>query len=49
MLAGGAAMDRDEAAQALGGNLCRCGCYSRILDAIDLAAQNNASRSSKEL
>jgi aerobic-type carbon monoxide dehydrogenase small subunit (CoxS/CutS family) len=49
MLADGAAMDRDEAAEALGGNLCRCGCYSRILDAVDLAAHQNASRSSKEL
>jgi aerobic-type carbon monoxide dehydrogenase small subunit (CoxS/CutS family) len=49
MLADGATLDRDEAAEALGGNLCRCGCYSRILDAVDLAAQQNASRSSKEL
>jgi aerobic-type carbon monoxide dehydrogenase small subunit (CoxS/CutS family) len=48
MLADGATLDRDEAAEALGGNLCRCGCYSRILDAVDLA-QQTASRSSKEL
>ena len=48
MLADGATMDRDEAAEALGGNLCRCGCYSRILDAVDLAAQQITSRSSKE-
>jgi aerobic-type carbon monoxide dehydrogenase small subunit (CoxS/CutS family) len=49
MLGDGAAMDRGEAAEALGGNLCRCGCYSRILDAVDLLAHQNASRSSKEL
>jgi aerobic-type carbon monoxide dehydrogenase small subunit (CoxS/CutS family) len=48
MLADGAAPDRDEMAEALGGNLCRCGCYSRILDAADLAAQQIPARSSKE-
>jgi aerobic-type carbon monoxide dehydrogenase small subunit (CoxS/CutS family) len=48
MLADDAGIDRDEAAEALGGNLCRCGCYSRILDAVDLAAQQITSRSSKE-
>ncbi|MDX6733573.1 MAG: aerobic carbon-monoxide dehydrogenase small subunit [Baekduia sp.] len=48
MLAADAGIDRDEAAEALGGNLCRCGCYSRILDAVDLAAQQITSRSSKE-
>ncbi|HMJ37685.1 MAG TPA: 2Fe-2S iron-sulfur cluster-binding protein [Baekduia sp.] len=48
MLADDAAIDRDEAAAALGGNLCRCGCYGRILDAVDLAAQQITSRSSKE-
>jgi aerobic-type carbon monoxide dehydrogenase small subunit (CoxS/CutS family) len=48
MLADDATVQRDEAAAALGGNLCRCGCYSRILDAVDLAAQHITSRSSKE-
>jgi aerobic-type carbon monoxide dehydrogenase small subunit (CoxS/CutS family) len=48
MLADDATVERDEAAAALGGNLCRCGCYSRILDAVDLAAQQITSRSSKE-
>ncbi|HEY6759932.1 MAG TPA: 2Fe-2S iron-sulfur cluster-binding protein [Baekduia sp.] len=48
LLAGGAAPDREEAAEALGGNLCRCGCYSRILDAVELAAHQDPSRSSKE-
>jgi aerobic-type carbon monoxide dehydrogenase small subunit (CoxS/CutS family) len=38
MLAEDAPLDRAEAAEALGGNLCRCGCYSRILDAWDMAA-----------
>ena len=31
--------DREQAAAAIGGNLCRCGCYSRILDATESAAQ----------
>jgi aerobic-type carbon monoxide dehydrogenase small subunit (CoxS/CutS family) len=30
---------RAKAARELGGNLCRCGCYSRILDAVELAAE----------
>ncbi|MDX6688119.1 MAG: aerobic carbon-monoxide dehydrogenase small subunit [Baekduia sp.] len=48
MLADDPGIDRDAAAEALGGNLCRCGCYSRILDAVDLAAQQIRSHSSKE-
>jgi aerobic-type carbon monoxide dehydrogenase small subunit (CoxS/CutS family) len=32
-------IDRDRAAEGLGGNLCRCGSYSRILDAVALAAE----------
>ena len=32
------AMTRAQLARALGGNLCRCGCYERILDAAELAA-----------
>ena len=28
---------RDEVAEALGGNLCRCGCYVKILDAVQEA------------
>jgi aerobic-type carbon monoxide dehydrogenase small subunit (CoxS/CutS family) len=32
-------IDRDRAAEGLGGNLCRCGSYSRILDAVQLAAE----------
>jgi aerobic-type carbon monoxide dehydrogenase small subunit (CoxS/CutS family) len=32
-------IDRDRAAEGLGGNLCRCGSYSRILDAVHLAAE----------
>ena len=30
---------RERAAHEVGGNLCRCGCYSRILDAVELAAE----------
>jgi aerobic-type carbon monoxide dehydrogenase small subunit (CoxS/CutS family) len=48
MLADDPGVNRAEAAEALGGNLCRCGCYSRILDAVDLAAQQMTSPSSKE-
>jgi aerobic-type carbon monoxide dehydrogenase small subunit (CoxS/CutS family) len=48
MLADGGAIDRDQAAEGLGGNLCRCGCYSRILDAVELAARPATSPPSKE-
>jgi aerobic-type carbon monoxide dehydrogenase small subunit (CoxS/CutS family) len=39
MLADDPRIDRDRAAEGLGGNLCRCGSYSRILDAVQLAAE----------
>jgi aerobic-type carbon monoxide dehydrogenase small subunit (CoxS/CutS family) len=39
MLADDPEIDRDRAAEGLGGNLCRCGSYSRILDAVQLAAE----------
>jgi aerobic-type carbon monoxide dehydrogenase small subunit (CoxS/CutS family) len=39
MLADDPQIDRDRAAEGLGGNLCRCGSYSRILDAVALAAE----------
>jgi aerobic-type carbon monoxide dehydrogenase small subunit (CoxS/CutS family) len=39
MLADDPRIDRDRAAEGLGGNLCRCGSYSRILDAVALAAE----------
>jgi aerobic-type carbon monoxide dehydrogenase small subunit (CoxS/CutS family) len=39
MLADDPEIDRDAAAEALGGNLCRCGSYSRILDAVQVAAE----------
>jgi aerobic-type carbon monoxide dehydrogenase small subunit (CoxS/CutS family) len=32
---------RDEIACALAGNLCRCGCYVKILDAVELAAHDD--------
>jgi aerobic-type carbon monoxide dehydrogenase small subunit (CoxS/CutS family) len=38
MLADEPQLDRARAAEGLGGNLCRCGSYSRILDAALLAA-----------
>lgn len=39
MLADDPSPTREQAARELGGNLCRCGCYSRILDAVDRAAE----------
>ncbi|MCW3047024.1 MAG: aldehyde dehydrogenase subunit [Solirubrobacterales bacterium] len=39
MLADDPQIDRERAAEGLGGNLCRCGSYSRILDAVQLAAE----------
>jgi carbon-monoxide dehydrogenase small subunit/xanthine dehydrogenase YagT iron-sulfur-binding subunit len=39
MLADDPRIDRERAAEGLGGNLCRCGSYSRILDAVQLAAE----------
>ena len=39
MLADDPQLDRARAAEGLGGNLCRCGSYSRILDAALLAAE----------
>lgn len=39
LLAHGLEPTREEAAEAIGGNLCRCGCYSRILDAIQVAGK----------
>ncbi len=32
--------DDDEIAEALGGNLCRCGCYVKIADAVRAAARD---------
>ena len=34
----GHAGDREEIREGLGGNLCRCGCYLKIIDAIEEAA-----------
>ena len=39
MIARGRAGDREEIRHGLGGNLCRCGCYSKIIDAIEEAAR----------
>jgi aerobic-type carbon monoxide dehydrogenase small subunit (CoxS/CutS family) len=49
LLADDPAVDREQAAEALGGNLCRCGCYARILDATERAAQEILSPASEEL
>lgn len=35
----GRAGDRDAIRTGLGGNLCRCGCYSKIIDAIEEATR----------
>ncbi|KRF45115.1 hypothetical protein ASH01_14425 [Terrabacter sp. Soil811] len=39
MVAEGHAGDREQIREGLGGNLCRCGCYLKIIDAIEEAAQ----------
>ena len=39
MIDAGHACDRDHIREGLGGNLCRCGCYLKIIDAIEEAAQ----------
>jgi aerobic-type carbon monoxide dehydrogenase small subunit (CoxS/CutS family) len=44
MIADDPHISRDEAAERLGGNLCRCGCYRQILDATELAAQDVRAR-----
>jgi aerobic-type carbon monoxide dehydrogenase small subunit (CoxS/CutS family) len=41
-------LSRDEAAEGLGGNLCRCGCYRQILDAAELAASSHRSASKEK-
>ncbi len=38
---------RAEIMEAMEGNLCRCGCYSRILDAIEEVAADKAARETK--
>jgi nicotinate dehydrogenase subunit A len=37
--------DREEIAEALAGNLCRCGAHNRIIDAVGLAAQRMRAES----
>lgn len=39
MVASGRACSREEIREGLGGNLCRCGCYAKIIDAVEEAAQ----------
>ncbi len=39
MVRAGRARSREEIREGLGGNLCRCGCYVKIVDAIEDAAQ----------
>lgn len=39
LIATGQAGSRERIREGLGGNLCRCGCYSRIIDAIEEAAR----------
>lgn len=38
MIDNGRACSREEIREGLGGNLCRCGCYVKIIDAIEEAA-----------
>lgn len=39
MVDSGRANDRAQIREGLGGNLCRCGCYLKIIDAIEEAAR----------
>lgn len=39
MVGSGRARNREEIREGLGGNLCRCGCYLKIIDAIEEAAR----------
>jgi aerobic-type carbon monoxide dehydrogenase small subunit (CoxS/CutS family) len=39
MVEQGRAGSREEIREGLGGNLCRCGCYVKIIDAIEEAAR----------
>jgi xanthine dehydrogenase iron-sulfur cluster and FAD-binding subunit A len=45
-----ASPDRDEIREALAGNLCRCTGYTKILDAVELAARRmrDEARQSQE-
>jgi len=39
MVSSGRASTREEICEGLGGNLCRCGCYVKIIDAVEEAAR----------
>lgn len=39
MVSNGRACSREQIREGLGGNLCRCGCYAKIIDAVAEAAQ----------
>lgn len=39
MVDGGQASTEEEIREGLGGNLCRCGCYAKIIDAIEEVAR----------
>lgn len=38
MVSSGRACTREHIREGLGGNLCRCGCYAKIIDAVEEAA-----------
>ena len=38
MVSSGRACTREQIREGLGGNLCRCGCYAKIIDAVEEAA-----------
>ena len=44
MIAEGHARSRDEIREAMSGNICRCGAYTNIVDAIEDVMQSGTAR-----
>jgi xanthine dehydrogenase YagT iron-sulfur-binding subunit len=44
MMAEGHAHSREEIREAMSGNICRCGAYTNIVDAIETVMQSGAAK-----